>query len=49
LDSSQSGGKSEIKKVNISPNEREEQVEHILTDTNCLKERKHKKKYSKQI
>ena len=42
-------GKSERKQENISPNEKEEQVEHILTDTHCLKERKNNKNYSKEF
>jgi hypothetical protein len=41
--------KSESKKVNICPNEKEAKVDHILTDTNCLKERKNNKNYSKQF
>ena len=32
--------KSESKQVNISPNEKEAQMDHILRDTNCLKDRK---------
>jgi phage shock protein A len=36
-------------KVNISLNEKEEQVEHFLTDTNCLKERKNNNNYSKRF
>jgi hypothetical protein len=38
-----------IEKVNINLNEKEEQVEDILTDTYCLKERKNNKNYSKQF
>ena len=48
-DIKQSVIKSESKKVNISQNETEEQMEPILTDTNCLKERKNNKNYSKQF
>ena len=48
-DIKQSVIKSESKKVNISRNETEEQMEHISTDTNCLKERKNNKNYSKQF
>ena len=39
--------KHESRQINISL--KKEQVEHILSDTNCLKERKNNKKYSKQF
>ena len=41
--------KSEGKQVNISPIQKEAHMEPILTDTNCLKERKNNKNYSKQF
>ena len=41
--------KIESKKVDISPNEKDAQIEHILTDANCLKKRKNNKKYSKKF
>ena len=39
----------ESKQVNIGQNRKESQMDHILTYTNCLKERKNNKKYSKQF